>query len=1244
MRSFAVWLVVACTFLAVPAMPAIAQSRVTGTQVDALLGAYEGVEPAQWRGLGKGAIPILESIAADQSVLPTRRARSVDGLAALGSGERTMRTLANSNTEPLIVRMSAVRGLGQLLPGAALIDALRPLLQDPQWQVRGIAAETLSYTPGGCAVVADMAKQETDAWRYRFLRHCGEQPTSTTTTTPQALTSGDPTSTVIVYRITDPTATKIYDYAQPASVMKVRPPTLPGSFAVLVPNAPNISLLSGSWKYNLFASAPTTVNVEALIKSPSFVPLTSGTVNANLFFVGVNGLTAASAPADANFQAILSKVNAIYAQIGLQLGNLTYIDITGADATTYTDIADDTELAGLMRLSASPQASDFAINLFFVHSITGGMGGYVILGESAGIPGVPIRGSSGSGVAVTMADFPNGLDDIASTFAHEGGHWLGLFHTTESGGTSFDPLPDTPQCPKVPNDVNNDGFVDAAECAALDGPNLMFWTSFGGQTQFTVTPNQQFVEMRNPVVNVPGTHLSGVQFGAITVSNTTLINPIYVNVPAIAASVTLIGDVTYTPPDPPPAPPTVWHVDSAADTTDGICGEANCTLRDALSDAQPGDTIVFSSLFSTPQTINLGSALPAIAGLTITGPGANLLTVRANASGFSVLTVASGTVSISGLTIANGSSSQGGGIENHGYLTLTDSVVSGNHADNGGGGIYNDGTVLVGSSTFVGNDASRGGALYNTGVDGTAALINTTLSANSTNGSLSYGTAVENESSTGGAPYLQLLNCTIADNFGLFDAVGASGNGATITVQNTLFARNSHASLAVYSGGVSVTSLGNNLATDNGGGFLNGAGDLKFTDPLLASTLRNNGGRTPTYLLAPNSPAINAGGATGAPSDDQRHVPRTSVDIGAVELRPLVITSAADPGDGTCDGTCTLRDAILTANAGDAAAHDVFFNATFNTPQSINLSAVLPSIAKGITLNGPGANLLTVRRDTGGDYRIFTINSAFATISGMTIANGKNGFGGGIANFATLTLDRVTLTGNLGTTNGGAMQNTGLLVVTNSTFSGNTAGHAGALYNYASSGASCTAGCSATLTNTTITGNTATVLSGGITDINFGNSSEPTVTLINSTVAGNIDATNEVGLIAWDSGGRATIYLQNTIVADNTGTFDLANGGGANSYVVSLGNNLALSDGGGYFLAPGDVVNTNPKLTTLGNYGGTTQTLYPKPGSPAINAGSDIAAPDSDQRGVLRPVGAHVDIGAVESDGTLVFQDGFDGS
>jgi len=111
MRLLVIWLIVASTFVAVAATPASAQGRDTRAQVDALLRAYEGVDADQWHGLGAAAIPILESIAADQSAPPSHRARSLDGLAALGSGEVTMRSFANSVAAPLIVRLSAVRNL-----------------------------------------------------------------------------------------------------------------------------------------------------------------------------------------------------------------------------------------------------------------------------------------------------------------------------------------------------------------------------------------------------------------------------------------------------------------------------------------------------------------------------------------------------------------------------------------------------------------------------------------------------------------------------------------------------------------------------------------------------------------------------------------------------------------------------------------------------------------------------------------------------------------------------------------------------------------------------------------------------------------------------------------------------------------------------------------------------------------------------------------------------------------------------
>ena len=61
-----------------------------------------------------------------------------------------------------------------------------------------------------------------------------------------------------------------------------------------------------------------------------------------------------------------------------------------------------------------------------------------------------------------------------------------------------------------------------------------------------------------------------------------------------------------------------------------------------------------------------------------------------------------------------------------------------------------------------------------------------------------------------------------------------------------------------------------------------------------------------------------------------------------------------------------------------------------------------------------------------------------------------------------------------------------------------------------------------------------------------------------------------------------------------------------------------------------NIITTDPKLGTLGNYGGSTQTIPLLAGSSAIDAGNDATCPATDQRGVGRPQGAHCDIGAYE--------------
>ena len=112
-------------------------------------------------------------------------------------------------------------------------------------------------------------------------------------------------------------------------------------------------------------------------------------------------------------------------------------------------------------------------------------------------------------------------------------------------------------------------------------------------------------------------------------------------------------------------------VDTLVDENNGVGAGAGTSLREAIAAAAPGDTINFS----VTGTINLtvgsfatNKQLTISKNLTINGPGANLLTIKAydptptqkNGDGSRVFTVDNGnantlvTVSLGGLTLTGG--------------------------------------------------------------------------------------------------------------------------------------------------------------------------------------------------------------------------------------------------------------------------------------------------------------------------------------------------------------------------------------------------------------------------------------------------------------------------------------------------------------------------------------------------------------------------------------------------------------
>ena len=389
--------------------------------------------------------------------------------------------------------------------------------------------------------------------------------------------------------------------------------------------------------------------------------------------------------------------------------------------------------------------------------------------------------------------------------------------------------------------------------------------------------------------------------------------------------------------------------------------DGTLSLREAITVAnlEGGAIITFNipgDSAATPQTITLTSALPAITGtVTITGPGANELTVSGN-NQFQVFDVqtTTGTVTIDDMTIANGSSTgSGGGILNNGTLDLSGVTVSGNTA-NGGGGIDNEGTLNIANSTITGNTSTQGdgGGIYSDGdvvisdstvgnnsapeaggieCRGTLTVIDSTFSGNTATGSDGAG-AIEPFS------IATITNSTISGN----SATTGNGGGietivsqVTVTITNSTLSGNSapaHGGGGIWTTGSDTITLNNTIVAgntanaapdvDNSGGTVIASSSLigDGTDSGITVTasnhdlvgtaasptdaklgpLQNNGGQTDTMALLAGSPAIDAGSnslavdAQGNPlTTDQRGAGFPRIVNGTVDIGAFEAAAAA---------------------------------------------------------------------------------------------------------------------------------------------------------------------------------------------------------------------------------------------------------------------------------------------------------------------------------------------------------------
>ncbi|MCW6035928.1 CHAT domain-containing protein [Spirulina subsalsa FACHB-351] len=361
---------------------------------------------------------------------------------------------------------------------------------------------------------------------------------------------------------------------------------------------------------------------------------------------------------------------------------------------------------------------------------------------------------------------------------------------------------------------------------------------------------------------------------------------------------------------------------------------------------------------------------------------------------------------------------------------------------------------------------------------------------------------------------------------------------------------------------------------------------------------------------------------------------------GTLTINNSIITNNVTGGMYSGGGISSIGNAIITnstisnntatGNAGggiDMSGTLTITNSTISNNTSTNSSGGGVHIGGTVTVNNSTFSNNVANSDGGG------IAATTATISSSTISQNRSlSNGGGGVSAVNIAVNNSTVSNNSAALTGGGISGitpTSNITINNSTVSGNFAAIRGGGVHSANSLA---------ITNSTISGNSANFFGGGI--LSLGDMTINFSTITNNLADANNSGTGDGGGIYNNDGARA-LTIRHSIIAGN---FDSPGNSGTGSIHPDWGGNFGInqvfeynligntSGLTGVNLGNTNILNQDPKLAPLGNYGGATQTHALLPGSPAINAGGNLGGILTDQRGQPRGV---PDLGSFEVNAAL---------
>jgi len=317
------------------------------------------------------------------------------------------------------------------------------------------------------------------------------------------------------------------------------------------------------------------------------------------------------------------------------------------------------------------------------------------------------------------------------------------------------------------------------------------------------------------------------------------------------------------------------------DTTDIVVTNADDSgagsLRQAMLDAGAGQTIAFDpEFFSTPRTINLMTALPAVEqSLNIQGPGPDILTVQRSASATTEFqpfftTGFEGRFALSGMRISGGRNIAGGGVyTQNSSFRGSELDIDGNEARLGGGLAIADAQQAILMNTLIrANSPSPDDPVDPDGSglfvscrlqwDCSFSMTNSTVTGNAPGSSDEIASIVL--SMGGGFAFDAAFanNTIVSDSTGLrlFESVNVPDSSLDVTVNSNIFNAPESIAITQQGGDFVVGWFCCNVATD---GFFSGSeSNQSNTDPQI-QPLADNGGLTRTHAIPASSPAIDNG-------------------------------------------------------------------------------------------------------------------------------------------------------------------------------------------------------------------------------------------------------------------------------------------------------------------------------------------------------------------------------------------------